>query len=86
MRLRKIEINVRIFVPGIKRQCRLAEIRDIRADLNQRQTNIHRSDKSALRYCLHLDIHPNIWKIRFLIALANGRRIVNSHLVRRRKT
>lgn len=26
----------------------------IRTDLNQRQTNIQRSDKSALRYCLHL--------------------------------
>lgn len=44
----------------------------IRTDLNQRQTNIQRSDKSALRYCLHLGTHLDIWKSDFSLRTPSG--------------
>lgn len=69
-RLNEIEMNVSYFVRGIKPRRYFSA--GSRYDLNQRQTDIQRSDKSALRYCLHLGTHLNIWKIRFFIAPANG--------------
>lgn len=45
--------SVVYFLGRIKRAPFTSRV-DIRADLNLRQTNIQRSDKSALRYCLHL--------------------------------
>lgn len=45
--------SVGYFLGRIKR-ARFTSRVDMRADLNLRQTNIQRSDKSVLRYCLHL--------------------------------
>lgn len=44
----------------------------IRPDLNQRQSNIQRTDKSALRYCLHLGTTSIYGKLDFLYRRHTG--------------